>query len=362
MNRTIIGIDVSQDALDAYVRPAGLRQRFDNTAAGIAALIDWVRPHAAERIVFESTGPYQKAAVGALLAEGLPAVVVNARQVRDFAKAMNYLAKTDRIDATVIAHFGDVAQTTVRPLADQESRDLRARYDRRGQLVRMLAVEKNQRHAATVGQASAQVLQSIAQHIDYLEGQIRDLEGRMDRLSESCAAFRTRDALLQTITGIGPQGSRTLLAHLPELGPYNRQRLAALVGLAPFNDDSGTYTGQRHVHGAAAHPRRAQQGARGSVSGGGGRHPALRADEGGVRRPEGAWQSLAGGAHRRGPQTAGAGQRPGPGRETVPGPGKRRLLKTLDKEHSHFRLVPSLTLPARRDLSVRFPRSVDIEQ
>jgi transposase len=249
MTRTFIGVDVSQDSLDVHIRPASLRQRFANTTAGIAALITWVRPYAAERILFESTGPYQKAAVGALLAEGLPAVVVNARQVRDFAKAMNYLAKTDRIDAAVIAHFGEVATTTVRPLESQEIRDLRELYDRRGQLVRMLAVEKNQRHSATVAQAAPQVLQNIAQHIDYLEGQIRDLEGRMDRIIESCAAFQARDEILQTITGIGPQVSRTLLAYLPELGRYNRQAITALVGLAPFNDDSGTQTGQRHIRG-----------------------------------------------------------------------------------------------------------------
>jgi transposase len=249
MQRTFIGVDVSQDHLDAYARPTALRQRFANTAAGIADLIAWARPLAAERIVFESTGPYQKAAVGALLAEGLPAVVVNARQVHDFAKAMNYLAKTDRLDAAAIAHFGEVARTTVRPLESQEMRDLRELYDRRGQLVRMLAVEKNQRHAATVAGASPRVLRSIEKHIDYLEGHIRDLEERMDRIIEGSAAFQARDEILQTITGIGPQVSRTLLAYLPELGRYSRQAITALVGLAPFNDDSGTYTGARHIRG-----------------------------------------------------------------------------------------------------------------
>src|SRR5438067_8594582 len=223
MQRTFIGIDVSKDYLDLYVRPTAVRRRFANTAAGIAELLAWVRPHAAERIVFESTGPYQKAAVGALLTEGLPAVVVNARQVRDFAKAMGYLAKTDRIDAGVIAHFGEVAQTTVRPLESQEMRDLRELYDRRGQLVRMLAVEKNQRHSATTAGASPRVLKSIDKHIDYLEGHIRDLEGRMDQIIESSAAFQARDEILQTITGIGPQVSRTLLAYLPELGRCSRQ-------------------------------------------------------------------------------------------------------------------------------------------
>lgn len=255
MLRTFIGIDVSQDHLDVHVRPASLRHRFANTAEGIAALVAWVRPHAAERIVFESTGPYQKAAVGALLAEGLPAVVVNARQVRDFAKAMNYLAKTDRIDAAVIAHFAEVATTTVRPLESQETRDLRELYDRRGQLVHMLAMEKNQRHSATAAQATPKVIKSIDKHIDYLEGQIRDLERRMDQLIEDSAAFRARDEILQTITGIGPQVSRTLLAYLPELGQYNRQKITALVGLAPFNDDSGTQAGPRHIRGGRSKVR-----------------------------------------------------------------------------------------------------------
>jgi transposase len=255
MLRTFIGVDVSQDYLDVHVRPASLRQRFANTTAGIALLVAWVRPHAAERIVFESTGPYQKAAVGALLAEGLPAVVVNARQVRDFAKAMSYLAKTDTIDAGVIAHFAEVATTTVRPLESQEIRDLRELYDRRGQLVHMLATEKNRRHAATVAQASSKILKSIDKHIDYLEGHIRDLEQRMDQLIESSAAFQARNELLQTITGIGPQVSRTLLAYLPELGQCSRQVIAALVGLAPFNDDSGTHSGQRHIRGGRSKVR-----------------------------------------------------------------------------------------------------------
>ena len=255
MSRTLIGVDVSQKHLDVCVRPAAVRQRFDNTTEGIAALVAWVRPHAAERIVFESTGPYQKAAVGALLAAGLPAVVVNARQVRDFAKAMNYLAKTDAIDAAVIAHFAEVAATVVRPLESQELCDLRELYDRRGQLVRMLAAEKNQRHSATVARASAKVLKSIDKHIDYLENHIHDLEKRMDGIVEGAAAFRARDEILQTITGIGPQVSRTLLAYLPELGRSSRQSITALVGLAPFNDDSGEHTGQRRIRGGRSKVR-----------------------------------------------------------------------------------------------------------
>jgi transposase len=255
MTRTFIGIDVSKDSLDAHARPASTRRRFDNTPAGIAELIAWAKPLDAERIVFESTGPYQKAAVGALLAAELPAVVVNARQVRDFAKAMNQLAKTDRIDASVIAHFGEVAAPKVRPLPSEELRNLQELYDRRGQLVHMLSMEKNQRHSASVAKASSKVLRSIDKHIDYLEGQIEDLEGRMDKIIEDSAAFKARNEILQTITGIGPQVSRTLLAHLPELGRYDRQKIAALVGLAPFNDDSGTHAGQRHIRGGRSKVR-----------------------------------------------------------------------------------------------------------
>lgn len=255
MLRVIVGVDVSQDHLDVHVRPTAAAKRFANTAAGIAEFVAWVQPLGADRIVFESTGPYQKAAVGALLAQQLPAVVVNARQVRDFAKAMNYLAKTDKIDARVIAHFGEVATTTVRPLEAQELRDFRDLYDRRGQLVRMLATEKNQRHSATVGQVSSKVLKNIDKHIDYLENQIADLEQRLDGLIESSPTFQARNEILQTITGIGPQVSRTLLAHLPELGKYNRQTIAALAGLAPFNDDSGDHKGPRHIRGGRSKVR-----------------------------------------------------------------------------------------------------------
>lgn len=255
MSRAFIGVDVSQDYLDVYVRPTAARHRFANTAQGIADLVDWVRPHAAERIVFESTGPYQKAAVGALLSAALPAVVVNARQVRDFAKAMNYLAKTDAIDAAIIAHFAEVATTTVRPLESQELRDLREHYDRRSQLVRLLAAEKNQRHSATVAGASAKILKSIDALIDHLKTLIKDLEQRMEAIVENSAAFQARDEILQTITGIGPQVARTLLAYLPELGRISRQSITALVGLAPFNDDSGKHAGLRHIRGGRSKVR-----------------------------------------------------------------------------------------------------------
>lgn len=247
MARIIIGLDVAKDTLEACVRPNDLRRSFPNTADGIADLVTWATLQTPERIVCESTGPYQKAAVAALLAAGLPAVTVNARQVRDFAKSLGQLAKTDRLDAAVIAHFGDVVPTTVRPLPSAERLELQGLFDRRGQLVRMLATEKNHRHAATL--TAPRLLKTIDRHIAFLERQIQDLEDRMDRLVEASEAFREHNTLLQSITGIGPHVARTLIAYLPELGQRTRQSISALVGLAPFNDDSGRHTGHRHIRG-----------------------------------------------------------------------------------------------------------------
>lgn len=248
----IIGVDVSKDHLDADTRPATAPRRFRNNAGGIAELVEWARSFQPDRIVFESTGPYQKAAVGALLAASLPAVVVNARQVRDFAKALGVLAKTDAIDAAVLARFGQVVPTTVRPLPTPEIQAFQEMSDRRGQLVRMLATEKNHRHAAT----AKRVIRDIDAHIRQLEKRIRDLEERMDRFVEDTEAFRIRDEILQSIPGVGPQVSRTLLAHLPELGDGDRRRITALVGLAPFNDDSGTESHVRHIRGGRGKVRR----------------------------------------------------------------------------------------------------------
>lgn len=253
MSRILVGIDVCKDYLDAYARPSGQQQRFDNSPDGIGQLVAWVRTVTPERIVLESTGPYQKAAVGALLAAGLPAVVVNARQVRDFAKGTGQLAKTDTIDAGILAHFGEVVATVVRPLPDKESLEFRDLCDRRSQLVRMLAAEKNHRHAARG--VSVKVVNNIDKHIAFLQRQIEDLQERMDGIVSASETFKAKDEILQSIVGIGPQVSRTLLVHLPELGQGNRQTIAALVGLAPFADDSGSSSRLRHIRGGRAKVR-----------------------------------------------------------------------------------------------------------
>ena len=241
----ILGVDVSKGYLDTDTLPSTQKRRFSNDPAGIADLVEWARGFRPDRIVFESTGHYQKAAVGALLAASLPAVVVNARQARDFAKALGILAKTDAIDAAVLARFGQVVPTVVRPLPSPEIQAFQELYDRRGQLVRMLSAEKNHRHATV----SAKVIKNIDAHISYLEKQIKTLEDRMDHFVEHSDTFCAKDEILQSIPGVGPQVSRTLLAYLPELGQGTRQQISALVGLAPFNDDSGTQSHTRHIRG-----------------------------------------------------------------------------------------------------------------
>jgi transposase len=252
MSRTFIGVDVSQDHLDVHVRPAGLRRRFANTAAGIAELVAWARPYAAERIVFESTGPYQKAAVGVLLAEGLPAVVVNARQVRDFARATGRLAKTDRIDAKILARFAEAVRPVPKPLPDEEIRALQNILARRRQLVGMLTAENNRLTSAT-----KPVAKRIAAHIRWLEKELSRIDRDLDAAIKSSSALRKNEALLRSVPGVGPVLARTLLAEVPELGTLTHKRLAALVGVAPLNRDSGTFRGRRGVWGGRAEVRAA---------------------------------------------------------------------------------------------------------
>lgn len=254
MSRVFIGIDVSKDYLDAAVLHADRQPtRFDNTAEGIAKLVDWVRDIAPYRIVFESTGHYQKKALGALLAVSLPAVVVNPQQVRDFAKGLGQRAKTDTIDAAVLARFGEVVETTVRPLPSSELAEFQALIDRRNQLIRMRATERQHLHAAD----SARVKTSIDRHVRYLDKQIDELEDRLDRFVDQTETFKAKDEILQSIKGFGSQVSRTIMAFLPELGQGTRQGISAMAGLAPYNNDSGQGSRPRRTGGGRAKVRAA---------------------------------------------------------------------------------------------------------
>lgn len=201
-------------------------------------------------VVLEATGGLETFLVGELAGAQLPVVVVNPRQVRDFAKAVGKLAKTDALDAQVLAHFGEATKPDLRPLPDDSTRELQALLARRSQVVEMVTAEKNRCRTAT------QRLQpQIQEHIRYMEKQLKELEQGLSELLSSSPVWRTKEKLLGSVPGVGPVLTVTLLAGLPELGLLNRREIAALVGVAPFNRDSGTLRGKRTVWGGRSSVR-----------------------------------------------------------------------------------------------------------
>ena len=239
-----IGIDVSKDQLDVAVRPTNEKMSFANEDDGIDMLIKRLLPFQPHLIVLEATGSYHQLVLGRLLACGLPAIAINPRQSRDFARAIGRLAKTDSIDANVLAEFADKIRPELRSIPDEPTQQLDAICTRRRQLVTMLAAEKNRHHSGP-----AAIRSQIKKHIVWLEKQINELQRDLDKLIRSTPAWREKDDLLRSCKGIGPTTSHTMLASLPELGTLSRHRIAALVGVAPFNSDTGKYRGQRHVQG-----------------------------------------------------------------------------------------------------------------
>jgi len=239
-----IGIDVSKDQLDVAIRPTNEKMSFANDDDGIDMLIKRLLPFQPHLIVLEATGSYHQLVLGRLLACGLPAIAINPRQSRDFARAIGRLAKTDSIDANVLAEFADKIRPELRSIPDEATQQLDAICTRRRQLVTMLTAEKNRHHSGP-----AAIRSQIKKHIVWLEKQINELQRDLDKLIRSTPAWREKDDLLRSCKGIGPTTSHTMLASLPELGTLSRHRIAALVGVAPFNSDTGKYRGQRHVQG-----------------------------------------------------------------------------------------------------------------
>lgn len=246
-SRISVGIDVSKAQLDVEIRPSGEKQSFANDKVGIKALVKWLAKIAPTLIVLEATGGYEREVMRALVSAGLPAVVVNPRQVRDFAKATGQLAKTDSIDAGVLAHFAEVIRPALRPLPDAVTLELRALTSRRRQLLEMIAAENNR-----LEMASKAVRKSIHAHIGYLEQALERINQELDRAIEQSPIWKENEDLLRSAKGIGPVTSRTLLAELPELGTLDRKQIAALVGVAPFNRDSGSLKGRRSIWGGRA--------------------------------------------------------------------------------------------------------------
>ncbi len=247
-----IGIDVAKEWLDIAARPEGAAWRARNDAAGISALVGQLVERAPQLVVLEATGGLETALAAALTAAALPVVIVNPRQVRDFARATGQLAKTDAIDARVLAQFGEAVGPEPRPLPEAATRELAALMARRRQVVEMLTAEKNRLRSA-----ARPVRRDIQQHIHWLERRLAGLDDDLGKTIREHAGWTDRDRVLRSTPGIGPVSSCTLLANLPELGRLNRKEIAALVGVAPLNRDSGTLRGRRTIWGGRSHVRSA---------------------------------------------------------------------------------------------------------
>lgn len=246
-----IGMDVSKAVLDICVAD-GESWQTENVDSAMEALCERITSLKPTLIVLEATGGYELRAAAALAAAGLPVAVVNPRQVRRYAQAVGKLAKTDRIDAEILARFAAAVQPPVRPMPDAETRELEALITRRRQLVEMIVAEENRRR-----QAAPVTLKEIKRHIAWLRRQLAKIDQTIDDNVRRSPIWRAKDDLLQSVPGVGGATARTLLALLPELGTLDRKRIAALVGVAPFNRDSGTLRGRRAVWGGRARVRSA---------------------------------------------------------------------------------------------------------
>lgn len=247
---TFVGIDVSKSTLDVASLPDGASFRVPLTDEGLVTLTERLLALQAPLTVLEATGGYQNAVVAALMQAGLPVAVVNPNQVRNYARALGKLAKTDAIDAMVLARFARDIQPNVRPLADEAAQKLQALVGRHRQLTEMRTAESNRFRTA-----HAALKAHIQAHINWLDAQLKDIDRDLDSFIKQQPGYLERQNLLQSVPGIGPTISRALIAELPELGSVSGKEIAALVGVAPFNRDSGLFRGRRMIWGGRAEIR-----------------------------------------------------------------------------------------------------------
>ena len=245
MEQTFIGIDVSKDRLDVYVRPSGTSIAVPRDGKGLAELTERLGPLAPYLVVLEATGGFEMTVAAALVAAEIPLAVVNPRQIRDFARATGQLAKTDALDARVIALFAEKVRPEPRPVPDEQARALGELIARRRQLIEMMTAERNRRAQLR----SRRLVKSIDQLLALMQKQLSELDREVGDNIRGTPAWRERDELLRSVPGVGDIVARTLIADLPELGRLDRKQIAALVGVAPLNRDSGKMRGRRTVWG-----------------------------------------------------------------------------------------------------------------
>lgn len=247
-----VGVDVSKDQLDVAVGMDGPAWTVANDEAGIATLLEDLSARSCALVVLEATGGFEVAVTTAMAAAGLPVVVINPRQARDFARATGQLAKTDRLDARILALFAERVRPEPRPLPTVAARLLDALLTRRRQLIAMILAERNR-----LGFAPAPLKKPIEKHIRWLQRELQNVDSDLGKTIQSSPVWRARETLFQSVPGIGPVVSRTLIAELPELGSLNRKQITALVGLAPLANESGKHKGRRMVFGGRASVREA---------------------------------------------------------------------------------------------------------
>jgi transposase len=245
-----VGIDVSKDRLDVAVRPSGEHESEPNGPHISDAFVQRLRALQPTLIVVEATGGLEAALVAALAQAKLPVAVVNPRRVRDFARASGQLAKTDSLDADVLAHFAEAIRPSVRPLPTADSERLAALATRRRQVIDILTSERNRQHTV-----AGWMRDRIAEHIQWLEAEVQALDKELRQFIDQNPTWQATDEVLQSTPGIGPVTALTLVADLPELGQLDRQAIAALVGVAPMNRDSGHKRGKRRTQGGRARVR-----------------------------------------------------------------------------------------------------------
>jgi transposase len=241
MEQIYVGIDVAKDRLDVHVRPSDEAFAVTRDGKGLAGLVERLQGLSPALIVMEATGGFETVVAGALCGAQLPLAVVNPRQIRDFARAMGRLAKTDALDAQVIAHFAERVPIAPRPLPDAEARYLSELVARRRQLIEMIGMESNRRRTLT----NRRLLRSVDRLLATLQEELTDLDHDLDDTIRGTPAWRETEDLLMSVPGVGDKLARTLIADLPELGSLSRRQIAALVGVAPINRDSGTMRGRR---------------------------------------------------------------------------------------------------------------------
>jgi transposase len=248
--KVYVGIDIAKGRIDMAVHSSDERWSFTNDDVGVAKAVSCISGVSPVLVVLEATGDFQAALVAALAVAGITPAVVNPRQVRDFAKATGRLAKTDVIDAQVIAHFAAAIHPTPRPLSDAQAQELKDILARRRQVSEMLTAERNR-----FGSARKTVRDRIQAHITWRQQELDEIDGNLRRVIRESPVWREKDDVLQSVPGVGPIVSATLLTQLPELGTLNRRQIAALVGVAPFNRDSGTFRGKRTIWGGRSRVR-----------------------------------------------------------------------------------------------------------